>query len=73
LTAADWRRSRVALLNREHKLFELRHMFLDDLPSALDRMTPLCWNCHQEERLLQAKPHRILKGERQSPAPDFPD
>ena len=64
LTPADWRRSRLALLNEEHKLFELRHMHLDEIPSALDHMVPLCWNCHQEERVRQATPPRILKGDR---------
>ena len=64
LTPADWRRSRLALLNENQKLFELRHMHLDELPSALDHMRPLCWNCHQEERARQAAPSRILKGDR---------
>jgi hypothetical protein len=64
LTPADWRRSRLALLNEKQKLFELHHMHLDELPSALDKMAPLCWNCHQEERARQATPPRILKGDR---------
>jgi hypothetical protein len=64
LTPADWRRSRLALLNEKQKLFELRHMHLDEIPSALDRMAPLCWNCHQEERARQAEPPRLLKGDR---------
>jgi hypothetical protein len=64
LTPADWRRSRLALLNEHQKLFELHHMHLDELPSALDQMLPLCWNCHQEERARQASPPRILKGDR---------
>jgi hypothetical protein len=64
LTPADWRRSRLALLNENQKLFELRHMHLDEVPSALDKMKPLCWNCHQEERARQAQPARILKGDR---------
>jgi hypothetical protein len=64
LTPADWRRSRLALLNEKQKLFELRHMHLDEIPSALDQMVPLCWNCHQEERARQATPPRILKGDR---------
>ena len=67
LTPADWRRSRLALLNEKQKLFELRHMHLDELPSALDQMAPLCWNCHQEERVRQATPPRILKGDRTQP------
>jgi len=64
LTPADWRRSRLALLNEHQKLFELRHMHLDEIPTALDQMAPLCWNCHQEERVRQAAPPRILKGDR---------
>lgn len=64
LTPADWRRGRLALLNEKQKLFELRHMHLDQIPSLLDQMAPLCWNCHQEERVRQAEPPRILKGER---------
>ena len=63
LTPADWRRSRLALLNEQQKLFELRHMHLYEIPSALDHMAPLCWNCHQEERTRQAEPPRILKGD----------
>jgi hypothetical protein len=64
LTPADWRRSRLALLNEKQKLFELRHMHLGEVPSALDHMLPLCWNCHQEERARQAEPPRLLKGDR---------
>jgi len=64
LGPADWRRSRLALLNEKQKLFELRHMHLEEIPSALDHMAPLCWNCHQEERARQAEPPRILKGDR---------
>ena len=66
LTPADWRRSRLALLNENQKLFELRHMHFDEIPSALDHMAPLCWNCHQEERARQAVPPRILKGDRRT-------
>jgi len=66
LTPADWRRSRLALLNEKQKLFELRHMHLDEIPSILDKMAPLCWNCHQEERVRQAQPPRILKGDRRN-------
>jgi hypothetical protein len=64
LTPADWRRSRLALLNEKQKLFELRHMHLDQVPSVLDKMAPLCWNCHQEERARQAEPRPRLKGDR---------
>ena len=64
LTPGDWRRSRLALLNEKQKLFELHHMHLDELPSALDKMAPLCWNCLQEERARQATPPKLLKGDR---------
>ncbi len=53
LSAADWQRSRLAVLNQQHKIFELRHMRLDHLQSELQNMRPLCWNCHQEERARQ--------------------
>ncbi len=69
LSPADWRRGRLALLNEKEKLFELRHMHLDEIPSALDRMAPLCWNCHQEERARQATPPRLLKGDRRKLGP----
>jgi hypothetical protein len=44
-------------------------MHLDELPSALDKMAPLCWNCHQEERARQAEPQRLLKGDRRLSRP----
>ena len=69
LSPSDWRRSRLALLNEQHKLFELRHMHLDELQSTLQHMRPLCWNCHQEERARQAAPARIFKGDRHSWSP----
>jgi hypothetical protein len=64
LSPSDWRRSRLALLNDEQKLFELRDMYLDELQQTLQQMRPLCWNCHQEERTRQAIPQRVLKGDR---------
>jgi hypothetical protein len=69
LSASDWRRSRLALLNEQNKLFELRHMHLEDLQSTLQHMRPLCWNCHQEERVQQAAPTRFFKGDRHSLSP----
>ena len=65
LSPSDWRRSRLALLNEQHKLFELRDMYLEELQQTLQNMRPLCWNCHQEERTRQAVPQRVLKGDRQ--------
>ena len=64
LTPSDWRRSRLAVLNADNKLFELREMTLDNLQSSLENMRPLCWTCHQEERARQAAPPRIYKGDR---------
>lgn len=69
LTPADWRRSRLAVLNEQQKLFELRDMMLDRLQATLENMRPLCWNCHQEERARQAVPPRSFKGERQALTP----
>jgi hypothetical protein len=69
LTPADWRRSRLAVLNQQHKLFELRHMALEQLQAKLEGMRPLCWNCHQEERVRQATPARLLKGDRHQLTP----
>jgi len=69
LTPSDWRRSRLAVLNQQQQLFELRQMFLETLQSALEDMRPLCWNCHQEERDRQALPVRILKGDRHGLTP----
>ncbi len=54
LSASDWRRSRLAVLNQQHKLFELRHTNLADLQAELQGTSPLCWNCHQEERARHA-------------------
>jgi hypothetical protein len=64
LSPSDWRRSRLAVLNQQHKLFELRQMQLNELQSTLQDMRPLCWNCHQEERARQAAPARVFKGDR---------
>jgi hypothetical protein len=64
LTPTDWQRSRLAVLNREQKLFELRALTLESLASALENMRPLCWTCHQQERARQPIPVKHLKGER---------
>lgn len=64
LTPSDWRRIRLGVLNQQQQLFELRQMFQETLQSGLQDMSPLCWNCHQEERERQAVPPRILKGDR---------
>jgi len=65
LTPADWRRSRLAVLNQQHRLFELRHMHLDELQLALKNKRPLCWNCHQEERARQAQKPKVRRGDRE--------
>jgi len=64
LAPSDWQRSRLAVLNREQKLFELRQMTLENLASALENMSPLCWTCHQQERARQPIAVKHLKGER---------
>jgi hypothetical protein len=64
LTSADWRQGRLAMLNQEQKLIELREMTLDRFASMLENMRPLCWRCHQEEHDRQAAPPAILKGDR---------
>ncbi len=64
LTPSDWRGSRLAVLDQEHQLFELRQLQLEELQSALENKRPLCWSCHQGERARQAVPARILKGDR---------
>jgi len=64
LTPADWQRSRLAVLDGDHKLFELREITLEGLPAALQNVRPLCWTCHQEERARQAVPVRVFKGDR---------
>ncbi len=73
LGPSDWQRSRLAVLNQQHEIFELRQMHLDELQSALEHMHPLCWNCHQEERARQAPPARILRGERAGMQPAYED
>jgi len=64
IAPSDWRRGRLAWLDAQYKLVELRQVNLKQLQSALHEMRPLCWTCHQEERVRQAVPPRILKGDR---------
>jgi len=64
ITPSDWRRGRLGWLDAQHKLVELRQVNLRQLQSALQEMRPLCWICHQEERVRQAIPPRVLKGDR---------
>ncbi len=69
ITPSDWRRSRLALLDERHKLVELRQLNLVELQSALEHMRPLCWTCHQEERVRQPVVPRVLKGDRHGLSP----
>lgn len=65
LTPADWRGSRLGVLDQSGKLLELREMTLERLASVLENMRPLCWKCHQEERARRAVPvTNFLKGDR---------
>ena len=64
ITPSDWRRGRLAWLDEQHKLVDLRQVNLRQLQSALEEMRPLCWACHQEERVRQAVSPRVLKGDR---------
>ncbi len=64
LIPSDWRRGRLALLDENFKLVEMRNIEMEELQLAVESMRPLCWNCHQDEKQRQARPHRILKGER---------
>jgi hypothetical protein len=64
ITPPDWRRGRLAWLDEQQKLVELRQVNLRQLQAVLEKMRPLCWTCHQEERIRQAIPPRVLKGDR---------
>jgi hypothetical protein len=61
---SDWRRGRLAWLDEQYKLVELRQVNLRQLQSALEEMKPLCWTCHQQERARQPLSPRVLKGDR---------
>lgn len=65
LTPCDWRQGRLALLDEKNSFFEMRQFSFDEIPAALENMRPLCWICHQEERVRHPRPHPVLKGERQ--------
>jgi hypothetical protein len=64
ITPSDWRRGRLAWLDDGHRLVELRQVNLKQLQFALEGMRPLCWTCHQEERVRQAATPRGLRGDR---------
>ena len=64
ISPADWRRGRLAWLDEQHELVEIRQVNLKQLQLALEQMRPLCWICHQEERVRQAVPPRLLEGDR---------
>lgn len=65
LDASDWRQGKLALLDENFSLIEMRQIDLEQLTATLEHARPLCWTCHQEERVRQEQPHRVLKGERQ--------
>src|SRR5208283_2340218 len=60
---------RLMLLDEQHKLVELRQLNLAELQLALQHMRPLCWTCHQEERVRQPVVPRVLKGDRHGLSP----
>jgi len=64
ITPSDWRRGRLAWLDHNLKLVELRQVNLQQLQFALEGMRPLCWTCHREERARQAVTQRELRGDR---------
>jgi hypothetical protein len=69
IASPDWRRGRLAWLDDQHKLVELRQVNLQQLQFALEGMRPLCWTCHQAERVRQAVLPRALKGDRYGMSP----
>jgi len=56
LAPPDWRMGRMAFLDDNFKLVELRQIDLEDLGSVPEPKRPLCWKCHQEEKQRQAQP-----------------
>jgi hypothetical protein len=64
ITPDDWRQSRMAVLNQDQELFELRDLPAEDLQMALEYTRPLCLKCHQQEHERQAVPCRTFKGAR---------
>ena len=69
IAPSDWRRGRLAWLDDEHKLVELREVNLKQLQFVLQGMRALCWTCHQEERVRQAVKPRSLRGDRHGLSP----
>ena len=64
ITADDWKQSRLAVLNHDNELFELRDLPAEDLQMALEHTRPLCWKCHQQEHERQAIAYSARKGTR---------
>jgi hypothetical protein len=60
----DWGQGRLAVLNQDHELFELRDLPAEDLQMALEYTRPLCRKCHHDERERQPVKYRTLKGAR---------
>jgi hypothetical protein len=64
ITPSDWRQARLGVLNQKQQLLELRDMSVDNLQSTLQDSRPLCWTCHQEERVRQVIPLHVMRGGR---------
>ena len=64
ITPSDWRQGRVAVLDEDQKLLELRNMVAEDLQFTLRDTHPLCWKCHQELRARHSVPVRVMRGSR---------
>jgi len=64
IVSDDWRQGRLGVLNQQRELFELRDMNAEDLQTTLEHTRPVCWKCHEEERVRQAVPRRLFKGDR---------
>jgi hypothetical protein len=64
VSSSDWEAGRLALLDRNNNLLELRQIRLEQLPNAFDHCRPLCWTCHQVERARRPVPAVFLKGDR---------
>jgi hypothetical protein len=69
ISPVDWRGGRLAWLDSQLKLVELREVDAHGLQFAMEGMRPLCWTCHQEERVRQAVTPREFKGDRHALAP----
>ncbi len=62
ITPSDWRQGRLGVLDAKQQLLELRDMAVDELQSTLHDTHPLCWKCHQDERVRQVVPLAVMRG-----------